>query len=459
MTLNNYTLRAFFLILISSVQAQTHIWTGNGGNQNWFNAANWSSNTVPDSSSDVVIGENFLVVMADHSTVVNKLDLIDQAVLTLATDVTINDVFRIESSGMLLWNEGGFIGGNLIENNGSMLLTTTEEKHLTNTHLVNKGTITIINIGFLRLIDSPTIDNTSTGFFHFNGGGNLTHQTGNPVFNNAGFFTKVGSTSSGGSYIVLEMNNEGVIDIGENQTFLFLSALGEFNNLENGKISGFGVYDITSPFFTPGTISPGDGSIGTLDFVNNFSLSPQTKLRLDIAGTNPGDYDVISVTGFPDLDGDFLINLTYSPQIGDEFTVITANEINSCNLPAQVTNTLGGGPQYLFDVICNNTTVVLRVVEEVLAVSEFASKEIDFYVQPNPVTDEFRVILNASEGFANSSESMSLRIYNMLGQEVNRISNVSEESNIKRDNLSGGLYLIQLTSKDRVIATTKMVVQ
>lgn len=47
-------------LLTTSVQAATNYWTGDGGegNPNWSNAANWSSNSVPDVATDVFFATN-----------------------------------------------------------------------------------------------------------------------------------------------------------------------------------------------------------------------------------------------------------------------------------------------------------------------------------------------------------------------------------------------------------------
>ena len=456
--IRNYSCLLLFSILFYGVQAQTHIWTGNGGDQDWFNASNWSANTVPGPSSDVIIDQNFIVLVNDQPVTVTNIGLLGNAALTLGTDFTAFEQFRIESGATLQWNKGGFIGGAVIQNNGTMLLATNEEKHLTGANLENSGLIDLTSISFLRLYDSPIITNTSTGVFQINGTGNLIHQTGNPIFDNEGLVRKIGGTTFGASYMILEMNNQGIIDVGENQNFLFLSALGELNNMETGKMTGIGAYDITAPFTTPGTISPAGVDVGTLNFVNNFSLSPQTKLRFDIFGPTPSEHDLIEITGFPDLDGEILISLNYTPTIGDEFTIITANDINSCNFPAQVTNTIGIGPRYLFDVICENTFVKLRVVEEVLSIDDFSSEEYEFYVHPNPVDEILNVIFKASEGNIYSYPNLSLSLFNVLGQKVKTIENFSEENiSFNRGNLESGLYFIQLTSEEKVIATTKMI--
>lgn len=447
------------LIFQSTLIAQSHIWTGNGGDQDWFNAANWSANTVPDPSSDVIIDQQFSVMVTGQPVIVTNIGLFGNAALNLNTDFTAYEQFRITAGATLIWNKGGFIGGAVIQNNGNILITSTEEKHLTGANLENSGWIDIISIGLLRLNDSPKITNTTTGVFQINGAGSLTHQSGNPVFDNEGLVRKVGGVAAGASYMILEMNNGGVIDIGENQTFLFLSALGALNNMETGKMTGTGTYDITAPFITHGTISPGGGDVGKLDFVNNFSLNPQTKLRFDIFGPNSGEYDVISVTGSPDLNGELLVRIVHTPAIGEEFTIITANNINSCNFPTQITSTIGTGPHYLFDVICDNTSVKLRVVEEVLDVNEFASEAYEFYVQPNPASETINVVFNTSEGSTFQSEKLSLALINILGQEVKSVENFSEANNkIQRGDLGSGIYFLQLSSEEKVLATTKVVV-
>jgi len=456
----HFLLALAYFFAIGSLFGQSHIWTGNGGDQDWFNAANWSANTVPGPSSDVVIDNNFVVQVNTQPVIVANISLIDNASLTLGTDFTAIEQFLIESDASLVWNSGGFIGGAIIQNNGGILMASTSEKHLTGANLENNGAIYIISIGFLRLIDSPKITNTSTGIFEINGSGNLSHQSGNPIFDNEGLIRKLGGANAGSSYMITKMNNRGIIDVGENQSLLFLSALAELNNLETGTLSGTGTFDVTAPFVTPGTISPGSGDVGTLGFLNNFNLSPQTKLRFDIFGPNSGEYDVIAVTGFPDLDGEILIRLTYTPTIGDEFTIITASEINSCNFPAQVTSTIGTGPQFLFDVICENTFVKLRVVEEVLDVTDFSSEEYAFYVQPNPASETINIVFNASEGVRFPTHNLSLSLYNVLGQKVKTIENFSEEkTSFQRGDLSSGMYFIQLNSEEKALATTKLILK
>jgi len=52
-------LKRYFLVILSLSTyalgfAQTHIWVGGTNDSNWHNAANWNTNTVPTSTSDVL---------------------------------------------------------------------------------------------------------------------------------------------------------------------------------------------------------------------------------------------------------------------------------------------------------------------------------------------------------------------------------------------------------------------
>lgn len=441
----------------SQIIAQTNIWTGNGGDSNWFNAANWSANSIPSSADDVLIASAFTVEIEANTANSSSIELQNSATLIVNNNLVFSNELTIDINATLDWISGSISGGGSIQNEGLINLTELSEKLLVNTTLNNNNIVQAFNIGFIRLNDSPTINNSETGIFEIIGTGSLTHQTGSPVFNNDGLVKKTSAGIPTSTYMIFEMNNYGIIDIEDSQTFLFLSPLGSLTNYELGRIQGFGAYDITSPFVTPGTISPGGDQIGTLEFVNNFDLTSQTKLEFDLGGTSTGDYDVLAIIGFPNLQGNILINLEYTPQMGDEFTIITANNISSCNFPAQVIDNNGGPTDFLFDVICDNTSVVLRFVDEIiLGFDDLSSEEIDFFVHPNPISETFQIVFNSQPDLV-SSDGLSLKFYNTIGQEVRTIEDFSEVNNtFQRGNLSKGLYFIQLKSQNEVLATTKI---
>ncbi len=49
------------LIFQCTTISQSHIWTGIGGDNNWFKNDNWNSGTVPSIESDVLIPTGFTV--------------------------------------------------------------------------------------------------------------------------------------------------------------------------------------------------------------------------------------------------------------------------------------------------------------------------------------------------------------------------------------------------------------
>lgn len=73
---------------------QTHTWTGNGGNTDWFNASNWDANTIPDALSNVLIPSGFDV---DITTSIATLDfMVIQANATLEVNNSIAITTGIE---------------------------------------------------------------------------------------------------------------------------------------------------------------------------------------------------------------------------------------------------------------------------------------------------------------------------------------------------------------------------
>ena len=106
-----------------------------------------------------------------------------------------------------------------------------------------------------------------------------------------------------------------------------------------------------------------------------------------------------------------------------------------------------------------STTRRKKVKEEVLGVDEFSSEAYEFYAQPNPASETINIVFNASEGNVNSYENLSVSLYNVLGQKVKMIENFSEENtSFHRGNLETGLYFVQLTSEEKVLATTKLII-
>ncbi len=72
---------------------------------------------------------------------------------------------------------------------------------------------------------------------------------------------------------------------------------------------------------------------------------------------------------------------------------------------------------------------------------------------PNPFSTE--TILQTDNPFHNAT----LTVYNIFGQTVKQIDNISGQTfTFNRDNLIGGLYLINLTQDDKTITTNKLII-
>jgi hypothetical protein len=61
-------------------------------------------------------------------------------------------------------------------------------------------------------------------------------------------------------------------------------------------------------------------------------------------------------------------------------------------------------------------------------------------IYPNPATTEFTVVINSP------TQSMVVQLYNSLGQQVGSYSAAGNQVSVPRNNLPGGLYVVQLQS-------------
>jgi len=237
-----------------------------------------------------------------------------------------------------------------------------------------------------------------------------------------------------------------------------LAGTATFTNSVTGRMVGNGNFDITSEFINMGVFAPGKSpTIGSLDVTNNFSITAGT-IEFDIAGTTAGSYDQIRVTGFPEMDGFFDINLQYTASIGDSFTAITwTPNGNSCQFPATTTASFEG-QEYTFDIICNGNDVTLVVSEiTVLGLTDIASQKIEFLITPNPVDSEAVFTFSSEVG---TIENPSVVIYNYMGQEIMRRNDITSDNNVfSRENIPSGLYFAQLESGGTVLATTRMLLK
>ena len=255
--------------------------------------------------------------------------------------------------------------------------------------------------------------------------------------------------------MIYYMNNWGIIEVGEDYTFLFLVSSQNFINASDGILQGKGQFDITASFTNDGTISPaGEGDIGMLEIINNFSMSASAKLVIEIDGTASNAFDHINNFGTPDLNGTIDVRLNYDANINDEFEIINATlGIGSCNFPDEIISSYDGF-DYTFDVICNSNSVVLRVQDITLGVPDSEDNNLNFQVIPNPA--------NANSHFSYDqhfeSEYVNINIYDLLGKKLFNVESSESGQFMKQLNLPSGIYIAELRDGKDVLAFTKFIV-
>ena len=446
----------FVFFFTSLLQAQTHVWNGNGGDSDWFNASNWEVGTIPDITSDVLISDGFIVELITSEAEVNSISLEGSSSLMIFNNLEINNEVMVSALATLNFQKGVIDGGGVIINEGNFILEAFETKELSNITINNNANLSVILSNQILTKNGFVLNNSETGEIIIASNGAFFNQNTDATLNNMGLLSKVsnGENDFGNYYLSLNVNNYGVINVDDNQTFLLLSQAIDFNNTETGIIEGNGVLDITANYTNSGTYSPGGNNVvGTLDIVNYLNFSVNSSAKIEIEGPNEGEYDRIAVTGFPTIEGNINIDLKFAPVEGDEFVVITANNITSCDLPEYLTAEFEG-EEFYFEVICNNENVTLNVVSEILNTSDFSSKEMLFIIDSNPVKEEARIFLD--ETFTDF-ENLSVVLYNYLGQEIKSQKVNASEIIFSRINVSSGLYILQLKKENRVLASQKVI--
>ncbi|WP_203295469.1 T9SS type A sorting domain-containing protein [Luteirhabdus pelagi] len=491
--------RSFLLLtslLISSLGiAQTHTWTGNGGDTDWNNADNWDVLTVPNASSDILISgavEVDISAANNGATIVIEQGarlVIDNS-LTITEEVTVTNA-EIEISGTL-YNNGGTIviepnaqlevggtlentnilevaegaaisfqsgiieGGGTIENFGTIVIEGSDGKEISNTILNNHNEIQITDSGVIDLSSGMVLNNEEDATIQVASTGGLTQVSSHDAtVNNYGTIWKQNLGVSNSFYMIFDMNNHGTIHVEENQTLLFLTIGADFNNHSDGVLIGDGTFDITANFTNTGTIIPGGmDAIGSLDFVNNFHFPSDATIAIDVDGIN--NYDSIDIIGFPVLAGSFSVNMLSELSLDDELTILTANDID-CNLPNQVEAAYGPFDVYIFDVFCNATSVVLKVSTILLADEEFETLSYDFSVSPNPASET--ITFHYSEELLQNPGEASVAIYTIMGQKISSLPIKTETTPYTISDLNSGCYFASLRIGDSSVKTIRVLVE
>lgn len=447
----------FALFCHTNLTAQTHIWTGNGGDNDWFNASNWNVNSVPDAASNALISTSNSVVEINSGTAIsNFVTVHNGASLTLDANLTVAGSITVDNNSVMRWKSGTISGGGSIENTSLFIMEDPTTKMMDGITFNNGGELRISQSNQIQVLNT-TINNEAGALLDIASVGGFLQQSTNSVLNNAGVLRKNpdGVNPIGNFYMVLEVNNTGEIQIPEDEILLFLA--GSSNFVNEGTIVGEGTMDITANFINSGITIPGDGDgfIGTLHFVNNFNLNGGT-IHVNI-GLDGNEFDKIDITGTTNLEGTIMVELESDLAIGQQFEILTASlGVNTCSFPQFVYADTFGGTLYEFEVLCLPNSVVLNVSDILLGVDGF-NDEIEFYAIPNPSSGETLFKL-PSEVLLNH-QNITLSIYTLQGQLVRKITVANDTLSADFSNLVTGLYIVQLESDVGIIATEKLIVE
>lgn len=450
----SYLFVCCLLYTVFTLTGQTHIWTGTGGNEDWFTSANWDVNTVPNASSEVLIPSDNIVEITGAPAAVQSLTIEAVGMLIVLDNLTISSEVTIANDAALIFKQGTISGGGTITNNGSLKFNDVMVKNFTNITINNNALILVAESNQIQF-NSCVINNSNGAIIDIASVGGFLQQNNNTVLNNDGLVRKRadGINPIGNFYLIMEINNSGTFNVAYDEILLLLAGASHFTTTPSGRMEGAGTYDITSNVINEGTVFPGNESeIGTMHITNNFAIQQGT-IAIDILSPNPGEYDAINIVGSPQLDGYVDVRLMDHLTLGDQFDILTWSlNGSSCSLP-QYTTASYDGLEYRFEIFCETNSVRLEV-ESVTTLGLLDRSKSELIATPNPIADmvTFRI---PSELISETT----IEIYNFLGQEVTTLQVLSENTVFNRGSLPAGIYFARLISDSNTLGTTTLLLE
>ena len=179
------------------------------------------------------------------------------------------------------------------------------------------------------------------------------------------------------------------------------------------------------------------GSLVPMNVLGTLSTTPNNLATLNYfnygrAGTGTG------VEKFLEYNGDYF-GFCYSDSISTNGTVITTSDEDWAWNNAS--------PELMENILH-------RLVNAINTANiKYVKMNSSFNIFPNPFTSETTIKTN--ELYKNAS----FEIYNLYGQQVKQINNLSEKTiTLHRDNLPSGIYFMYLTQDNKIITTNKLVI-
>ena len=312
---NMYRIAFAAVLLQGQVNAQTK-WDGGGGDNQWNNAANWSSDQVPSATEDVVLdnewtgGDYAVQLPAGPVTVnLNTLHIIpgngNSITLTLPKENTNAPGLVISGGGYgLLLGQGAILRNASGASSGDAIVVSNGFKILNGgryIHNTPRGNAAIIN----QLVNEK---GTEKGIFEFDVPGTAGYTvslTGN-TFGTLMFTASNGTKSySGNGTSTLTINGDLIIQTGATITSTLTADIKIAGNLEvsgtiNFNPSSAGQSNRTVQFSGNPCVIKGNGNIQMNANFNRISIGPQANCKLErsISLPNPGNVFHVSSNAF-----------------------------------------------------------------------------------------------------------------------------------------------------------------
>ena len=266
------------------------------------------------------------------------------------------------------WTSGYLLGGGTLTNKSKISLAGGGSRYISgkDTKLINTGTITLPNGGYLYLNNNATIDNQSSGVIDLKSNAYISYN-GSEAFsiNNAGLIQKTGGNLS---YIYPPVTNSGTINA-SSSTLAFVDGK-NFINTVDGIIKGTATIDLPADvnFTNAGTFAPGN-SPGVLTVLGNYKSAASSTLNVELNGlTQSTEYDLLAITGTNVIfNGSVAITMGFDAAVGNQFTIATTSgTIATANLTSPIGNVDYNGFRYTFDVSYpSNKNVLLTITNKV----------------------------------------------------------------------------------------------
>ncbi len=276
--------------------------------------------------------------------------------------------------------------------------------------------------------------------------------------------------SSGYKFALVRYNANGTLDssfgVG-GEVITPIDSSGEANSLgiqSNGKIvlGGYCYKSGSSSGFAlvryemDGTLDSSFGAGGIVkSYINSSScvgnsLNFQSDGKILLAGnavngSSYSDFAIVRYDSTGTLDNSFGIGGMVTTPIGTNYS-----NVFSLSIQTDGKIVLGG---YAYNGSKTDMAIVRYLVDSVTGISETVRNQRAVKIYPNPFSS------SAAIQFSEPIHSAEINIYNVFGQEVKKISNIfDQEILISRNNLSGGIYFLQLTEGNKITAIHKLVI-